>query len=169
MLSFSCSIVSNSLQPHGLQHILSFIISWSSLKLMYSELVIPPNYLILCHPFLPLHSFFPRIRVFFNESALCIRWPKYWSFSFGISPPSEYSGLISFRIDWFALSAVLVINLFCGPTLTSIPDYWKNHCFYYMDLCRQNVSVFNTIFTLVISLLPRSRSLLISWLHSRSQ
>ena len=76
------------------------------LKLMYIELVIPPNYLILCHPFLPLHSFFPRIRVFFNESALCIRWPKYWSFSFGIGPPSEYSGLISFRIDWFALSAV---------------------------------------------------------------
>ena len=79
---------------------------WSSLKLMSIELVMPSNHLILCHPLLFLHSIFPRIRVFSNESALCIRWPKYWSFSFNISPSSEHSGLISFRLDWLDLLSV---------------------------------------------------------------
>ena len=83
---------------------LSFTISWSLLKLMSIELVMPFNHLILCHCFLLLPSIFPSIRVFSNESALHIRWPKYWSF--GISPSSEYSGLIFFRIDWFDLLAV---------------------------------------------------------------
>ena len=78
---------------------LSFTISWSLLKLMSVELVMPLNHLLLCHPLLLLPSIFPSIRVFSNELALHIRWPKYWSFS--ISPSSEYSGLISFRIDWF--------------------------------------------------------------------
>src|SRR5574341_856455 len=73
---------------------------------MSTELVILSNHLILCHPLLLLHSIFPSIRVFSNESALRIRWPKYWSFSFIISPSNEYSGLISFRIDWFDLLAV---------------------------------------------------------------
>ena len=78
---------------------LSFTISQSLLKFMSVELVMPSNHLILCHPLLLLPSIFPSIRVFSSESALCISWPKYWSFSFSISPSNEYSGLISFRID----------------------------------------------------------------------
>ena len=105
---FSLSGMSNSLQLHGLQHarILPFIISQSLLKLMAIESVTPSNYLILCCPLLLLPSIFPSIRVLSNESALLIRWPKYWSFSFSISPANEYSGLISFRINWFDLLAV---------------------------------------------------------------
>ena len=80
--------------------------SQSLLKLMSIELVMTSNHLILCQPLLLLPSTFPSIRVFFNELALHIRWPKYWNFSFTISPPSEYPGLISFRIDWFDLLAV---------------------------------------------------------------
>ena len=78
----------------------------SSQSLLSIELVMPSNHLILCHPVLCLPSIFPSIRVFSNESVLCIRWPKYWSFSFNISPPNEYSGLISFRMDWLDLLAV---------------------------------------------------------------
>ena len=85
---------------------LSFIISQSLLKLISIESVMPSNHLILCHPLLLPPSIFPNIRVFSNESAVCIRWSKYWSFSFIISPSSEYLGLISFRIDWFDLLAV---------------------------------------------------------------
>ena len=91
---------------------LSFTISWSVLKLMFTESVMPSNHLILCLPLLLLPSIFPSIRVFSNESVLHIRWPKYWSFS--ISPSNEYSGLISFRIDWFDLFAV-------QGTLKSLP------------------------------------------------
>ena len=80
--------------------------SRSLLKLMSIELLMPSNHLILCHPLLLLPSIFPSIRVFFNESALWIRWPKYWRLSFSISPSSEYLGLVSFRIDWFDLLAV---------------------------------------------------------------
>ena len=80
--------------------------SRSLLKLTSIQLVMPSNHLILCHPLLLLPSNFPSIRVFSNVLVLCIRWPKYWSFSFSISPSSEYSGLISFRIDWFDLLAV---------------------------------------------------------------
>ena len=83
-----------------------FTISLSLLKLMSIELVMPPNHLILCPPLLLLLSIFPSIRVFSNESVLCIRWPEYWSFSFNISPSNEYSGLISFRMDWLDLLAV---------------------------------------------------------------
>ena len=82
---------------------LSITNSRSLLKLMSFESVMPSNYLILCCPLLLLPSIFPSIRVFSNESVLCIRWPKYWSFSFSISPSSEYSGLISFRMDWLDL------------------------------------------------------------------
>ena len=85
---------------------LSFTISWSLLRLMSIESLIPSNHLILCHPFVLLPSIFPSIRVFSSESALCIRWPKDWSFSFSISPSNEYSGWISFRIEWFDLLAV---------------------------------------------------------------
>ena len=92
--------------PAGHQASLCFIISWSLLKLKSIKLVMPSNHLILYHFLLLLPSIFPSIRVFSNESALCISWPKYWSFSFSISPSSEYSGLISFRMDWFDRLAV---------------------------------------------------------------
>ena len=82
---------------------LSITNSWSLLKLMSIKLVLPSNHRILCHPLLLLPSIFPSIRVFSDESALHIRWPKYWSFSFSISPSNEYSGLISFTMDWFNL------------------------------------------------------------------
>jgi len=126
----------------------SFTISQSLLKLMSIESVMPSNHLILCCPLL-LHSVFLSITVFSNESALCIMWPKYWSFSFSfsISPSNEYSGLISFRIHWLDLFAVQgtlpesfptpwfksinssALSFLYGPTLTSVHDYWKNHSF----------------------------------------
>ena len=103
-VQFSCSVVSNSLQPHGLQHArLPITNSWSLFKLMFIELVMPSNNLILCCPLLLLPSIFSSIRVFSSESVLHIMWPKYWSFSFSISLPNEYSGLISFRMDWLNL------------------------------------------------------------------
>ena len=119
---------------------LSFTISQSVLKLMSIQSVMPSNQLILRRPLLLLPSIFPSIRVFSNELALHIRWPKYWSFSFSISPSNEYSGFISFRIDWFDLLAVqgtlksplapqfesisyLAPSLLYGPTLTSVHDY----------------------------------------------
>ena len=85
---------------------LSFTISWCLLKLMFIELVMPSNHLVLCCPLLLLPSIFPSIRVFYNESTLHIRWPKRWSISFSINTSNEYSGLISFRTDWFDLLAV---------------------------------------------------------------
>ena len=91
--------------PAAQQSSLSFTTSRSLLKLMCIESMMPSNHLILCYPLLLLPSIFPNIRVFFNELALHLRWPKYWSFSFHISPSNEYSGLISFRIDWFDLLA----------------------------------------------------------------
>ena len=93
-------------QTAACQASLSFIISLSLLKLMSIESVMPFSHLILCRPLHLPPSIFPSIRVFFNESVLCIRWPKYWNFSFSISPSNEYSGLISFRIDWLDLLAV---------------------------------------------------------------
>ena len=101
--------MSDSLWPHESQHTgasLSITNSHSLLKLMSIESVMPSNHLILCHPLLLLPSIFPSIRVFFNESVLPISWPKCWSFSFSISPSNEYSGLISFRMDWLDLLAV---------------------------------------------------------------
>ena len=136
----------------------------------------PPNNLVLCCPLLLLPS------IFSNELALHIRWPKNWSFS--INPSNEYSGLMSFRIDWFSLLAVQetlwgavqdsqesflapqfkssdssALSLVYGPTFTSIHDYWKNHSFDYTDL-------FNTLSRFVIAFFPRSKCLLISWLQS---
>ena len=124
---------------------LSITNSGSSLKLMFIVSVRPSNHLILCRPLLLLPSIFPSIRVFSNESVLCIRWPKYWSFTFNISPSNEHPGLISFRMDWLDLPVVqgtlksllqhhsskasnlLSSAFFYSPTLTSIHDYWKNH------------------------------------------
>ena len=111
-LQFSRSVVSDSATPRTAerQASLSITNSWNLLKLMSIELVMPSNHLILCRPLLFQPSIFPIIRVFSNESVLHIRWPKYWSFSFRISPFSEYSGLISFRMDWLDLIAVQGTN-----------------------------------------------------------
>ena len=122
---------------------LSITNSHSLLKLMSIESVMPSNHLILCRPLPLLPSIFPSIGVFSNESALHIRWPKCWSFSFSISPSNEYSRLISFRMDWLDLLAVQesspipqfksinssALSFRYSPTLTSIHDYWKNHSF----------------------------------------
>ena len=102
-VQLSHSVVPDSLQPHGQQHALSITNSQSLLKLMSIESVMPSNHLILCHPLLLPTSIFPSIRVFSNESVLRVRWPKYWSFSFSISPSNEHPGLISFRMDWLDL------------------------------------------------------------------
>ena len=121
-------------------------ISWTLRRLIFIESVMSSNHLILCYPLLLLPLVFPRIRVFCNESVLPIRWPKYWSFSFSISPSSEYSALISFRIDWLDLLAVqgtlksllqhhsskasiLQLRFIYGPALTSIYGNWKKHSF----------------------------------------
>ena len=106
---FSCSVMSDSLRPHGLQHCqasLSITNSRSLFKLMFIESVMPSNHLILCRPLLLPPSIFPRLRAVSNKSVLYIRWPKYWSFSFSISLSSEYLGLISFTMDWLDLLAV---------------------------------------------------------------
>ena len=125
---------------------LSITNSRSYLRLMTIESVMPSKHLILCHPLLLPTSIFPSIRVFSNESVLHIRWPKYWSLSFSFSPSNEYSGLISFRIDWLDLLAIqetlksflqhhsskvsiLSCSAFFMVQLTSIHDYWKNHSF----------------------------------------
>ena len=141
--------MSDSATPWSAGHQASLSITnfWSLLKLMSIELVMSSNHLILCRPLLLLSSIFPSIRGFSNESVLHIRWPKYWSFSFSISPSNVYSGLISFRIDWVDLLAVqgtlksllhhhsskaslLPCSAFLYfPILTSIHDYWKNHSF----------------------------------------
>ena len=123
-----------------------------STKPMPIELVMPPNHLILCCPLLHLPSIFPSIGVFSNESALCIRWPKYWSCSFNISPSNEHPGLISFRMDWLDLLAVQgtlksllqhhsskasILRhsaFFIVLTLTSMHDHWKNHSLDQTDL-----------------------------------
>ena len=106
-VQFSCSVLSDSVTPWtaARQSSLSITISRSLLKLMSIELVMPSNHLILCRPLL-LPSIFPSIRVISDESVLHIRWPKYWSFSFSISPSNEHPGLISFRMDWLDLLAV---------------------------------------------------------------
>ena len=124
---------------------LSITKSGNLLKLMSIELVMPSNHLILCHPLLLPPSIFFSIRVISNESVLCVRWPKYWSVSFSISPSNEHPGLISFMIEWFGSPCSprdsqessptpqfksinsSVLSLLYGPTLTSIHDYWKNH------------------------------------------
>ena len=126
---------------------LSITNSQSLLKLMSTESVMPSNHLTLCCLFLLSSSIFPSNRVFSNKSVPCIRWPKYWSFSFSISPSNEYSGLISFRMDWLDLPCsprdsqessptpqfksinLSVLSFLYSPILTSVHDYWKNHRF----------------------------------------
>ena len=170
---------------------LSFTIIWNLFKLMSIQSVMLSYHLILCHPFLLLPSIFPSIRVFSKESALHTRQPKYWSFSFSISPSRESSGLISLRIDWLDLLAVqgnlksfssttvfksissLVFSLLYGSTLTPVHDYWKNHS---LDFVKQSITFISKVMSLllkikfrfVITFLPRSKHLLISRLQSPS-
>ena len=139
---------------------LPFTISQSLLKLMSIESVMPSNHLIICRPLLLLPSAFPSIRVFSSELALHIRWPKYWSFSFSISPSSDYSGLISFSIDWFDLPAVqgtfksllqhhnLKASIFQHSAffivqLPHLYDYWKTHSFDYRTFVGKVMSLLN--------------------------
>ena len=172
--------------PHELQHArpLSIKNSQSLLKLMSIESVMPSNHSILCHPLLLLPSIFPSIRVFSNESVLRISGPKYWSFSFSISPFNEYSGLISFRMDWLDLPAVqgtLKSLLQHHSSKVSIP---RLSAFFTVQLSHPYMStgktialtrqtfvgkvislVFNILSRLVITFHPRSKHLLISWLQ----
>ena len=133
--SLSCAQLFATPWSAACQVSLSITNSWSLLKLMSIESVMPSNHLILCHPLLLLPSISPSIRVFSSESFLHIRWPKYWSFSFSISPSNEYSGLISFdsprdsqesspTLQFKSINS-LALNFLYGPTVTSVYDYWK--------------------------------------------
>ena len=143
--------------------------------------VMPSNHLILCHPLLLLPSIFPSIRVFSNESALCIRWPKYWSFSLNISPSNEYSGLISFRIDWFGLLAVQRTLKSLLQHHSSKVSILRHSAFFLVQLSHPYMTtentialtiwtfvskvmslLFNVLSRLVIDFLPGSKHLLIS-------
>ena len=185
-LQFSRSVMSDSLQPHGLQPPCPSY-SWSLLKLMSIESVMPSNYLILCRPLLLLSSIFPSIRVFSNESTLCMRWPKYWSFSFSISPSNEYSGLISFRMDWLDLLAGQGTLKSLLQHHSSKASILRHSAFYIVQLSHPYMTTGKTIaltrwtfvgkvmsllldilFRLVITFLPKSKRLLISWLQSPS-
>ena len=163
--------------------LISIVNSQSLLKLMSIELGMPSNHLTLCHPLLFLPSIFPSIRVFSNESALCIRWPKYWSFSLSINPSNEYSELISFRMDWldllaaqetlkcllqlhssntsiFQCSAFFIVQL-SYPYMTTRKTIVLTLCIFVGKVMSL---LFNTLSRFVIVFLPRNKCLLISWL-----
>ena len=154
---------------------------------MFIKSVMPANHLILYRPLLLLPSVFPSIRVFSSESVLCIRWPKYWSFSFSISPSNEYSGLISFRIDWLDLLLVQGTLKSLLQHHSSKASILRRSAFFTVQLShpymttRKNIALTrwtfagkvmsllcNTLSRLVIAFLPRSKRLLISWLQSPS-
>ena len=184
--------MSKSLWLHRLQHasppcsVLSITNSQSLLRLKSITLVMPSNRLILCHPLIQ-PSIFPSIRVFSNKSVLCIRWPKHWSFSFSISPSNEYSGLIFFRIDWFDPLAVQKTLKSLSQHHSSKPSILQCSAFFIVQLshpymtARESIALtrqtfvgkvmfllFNMLSMLVITFLPRSKCLLISWLQSPS-
>ena len=190
-VQFSRSVISDSLWPHGLhaahQASLSITNSWRLLKLLSTKSVMPSNHLILCRPLLLLPSIFPRTRVFSSESVLHIRWPNYWSFSFSISLFSEYSGLISFRIDWF-------VRLTAQGTLKSLLQHHSSKAsilrcsaFFMVQFPHPYVTtgkiitltrwifvfevmplLFKMLSRLSIAFLPRIRHLLILWQQSPS-
>ena len=164
---------------------LSITKSRSSLKLMSIDSVMPSSHLILCHPLLLPSSIFPSIRVFSNESVLCIRWPKYWSFS--ISPSNEYSGLISFRMDWLDLFAVQGTFKSLLQHHSSKASILQHSAFFLVQLSYPYMTtgktialtrwifvdkvmslLLNMLSRLVITFLPRSKRLLISWLQTPS-
>ena len=186
---FSPSVMSDPLQPHGLQHATPPCPSptpgvYSNLSI---ESMMPSNHLILCCPLLLLPSIFPSIRVFSNESVLRIRWPKYWSFSFSISPSNEHPGLISFRMDWLDLLAVQGTLKHLLQHHSSKASMLQHSAFFMVQLSHPYMTtgktialtrwtfvgkvmslLFNMLSRLVITLLPRSKHLLISWLESPS-
>ena len=162
--------------------------SWCLLRLMSIEWLVPSNHLILCRPLFLLPSIFPSIRVFSNESVLHIRWPKYWSFSVSISPFNEYSGLISFRMDWLDLLAVqwtlksLLQHYTSKASILQCSAFFMvQHSHPYMTtgktialtrwtfVSKVMSLLFNMLSRLVIAFLPRSKHLLISWLQSPSK
>ena len=166
---------------------LSITNSWSLLKLMSIELVMPSNHLILCHPLLLLPSVFPSIRVFSNESVLCMRWSKYWSFSFSTSPSNEYSGLISFRMDWLDLLAIQGTRKSLFQHHSSKASILRRSAFFMVQLSHPYLTtgktkalttgtfvgkvmslLFNMLSKVVITFLSRSKRLLISQLQSPS-
>ena len=171
----------------ALQASLSFTNSQSLFKLMSIESVMPSNHLILCRPIFLLPSIFPSIRVFSNESALHIRWPKYYNFNFSLSPSNEYSGLISFRIDWFDLLAVQETLKSLLQHHSSKPSILWISAFLTVQLSHPYMTtgktialtiwaivgkvislLFNMLSRFIIAFLPRSKCLLISWLQSPS-
>ena len=182
--------MSSSLQPHELQPSqasLSITNSQSLLKLISIESVRPSSHLILCHPLLLLPSIFPSIRVFSHESVLPIRWPKYWSFSFSISPCNEYSGLIFFRSDWLDLLAVQETLQSLLQHHSSKASILRHSAFFIVQLSHAYMTtgktialtgwtlvgkimslLFNMLSRLVLAFLPVSKHLLISWLQSPS-
>ena len=189
-VQFSHSAVSDSFQPCRLQHSRPLCSSPtpSLPKLMSIESVMPSNQLILRHPLLLLPSIFPSIKVFSNESALHIRWPKYWSFSFSFSPSNVYPGLISFRMDWLDLLAVQGNLKSLLQHHSSKASILQCSTFFIIQLSHPYMTtgktiavtrwtfvgkvmslLFNMLSRLVITFLPRSKHLLISWLQSPSQ
>ena len=189
-VQFSHSVMSDSLRPHGLQQArppCPSTNSWSLPKLVSIESVMPSSHLLLCHPLLLLPSILPSIRVFSNESVLYIRWPKYWKFSFSISPSNEYSALISFRMDWLDLPAVQGTLKSLLQHHNSKASILRRSAFFTVQLSHPYMTtgktialtgwtfvskvmslLFNTLSRLVIAFLPRSKRLLISWLQSPS-
>ena len=164
---------------------LSFTVSRSLLKLMFIESVMPSNHFMLSHPLLLLPSIFPSIRVFSKQSALPIRFPKYWSFSFSISPSSEYTGLMSFRIDWFDLLAVQGTLKNLLQHHSSKASILQHSVFFMVHLSHPYITTgktialirrtfvgkvmslsFNTLSRFLMAFLPRSKHLLISWWQS---
>ena len=189
-VEFSRSVVSHSLRPHELQHTrppLSITNSWSLLKLMSIKSMMPYSHLILCHLHFLLPSMFPSIRVFSNESALHIRWPEYWSFSFSISPSNEYPGLVSFRMNQLDLLTVQGTLKSLLQHHTSKASILRRSALFRVQLSHPYMTTGKTIALtrwtfvgkvmslllnmlprLVITFLPRSKRLLISWLQSPS-
>ena len=180
-VQFSCVQLFATPWTAACQTSLSIINSWSLLKLMSITLVMPSNHLILCHPLLLLPSSFPSIKVFSSESVLHIRWPKYWSFSFSSSPSNEYSGLISFRIDWLDLLAVQGTLKSLLQQHSSKASILQCSAFFIVQLSHPYMTtgktialtrwtfvgkvmslLYNMLSRLVIAFLPKSKCLLIS-------
>ena len=188
-IKFSCSVVLDSATPRtaACQASLFITNSWSPPKPMSIVSVMPSNHVILCRPLLLLPSIFPSIRVFSNESALRIRWPKYWSFSFSISPSNENPGLISFRMDWFNLLAVQGTLKSLLQHHSSKASILQRSALFIVQLLHPYMTtgktialtrgtfvgkvmslLLNMLSRLVLTFLPRSKCLLISWLQSPS-
>ena len=185
----SHSVESDTLRPHGLQHVRLPCPSPTpeACSNMSIELVMPSNHLILCYPLLLLSSIFPSIRVFSNESVLRIRWPKYWTFSFNIRHSNEYSGLISYRMDWLDLLAVPGTLKSLLQHHSSKASILQHSAFFVVQLSHPYMTttktialtrwtfvgkimspLLNMLSRLVTAFLPRSKCLFISWLQSPS-